>query len=198
MRTPKPLTPAEQAAARKKTADIIEMAREYGDYNLGRKPGNRLANGGFESEWNEKDYPEGWGPVDGSLKPSCMRIEPKPGSREVPSMEGTHHMMLTGQRDGEASLEALDIPPIEELRGKTVVFGAFLNCPGPKDVAVRITDGTRTLAESSPVARQNWQLVLVKSEIPPDAPAVHCMVTLKKSKPAMTSLVDGAALVILE
>lgn len=151
----------------------------------GKHPRTRITNGGFEWFYDGSEFPLDW---TGLLHaPVC---EPE----ETIVKHGKQSVKLTGLADDSATLKSRTAPSVEDLRGETVTFGAWVYSSDPEKTTVGVIYDWSKYRTASPSGKNQWQLVKVVTTIPEDAEFLHFGITLQPSDEPVVCYVDGAAL----
>jgi hypothetical protein len=155
-------------------------------YFNGEQPVSNLQNGGFE------EFMTGWAGLGEAPKWERESKLVKFGKSSI--------KLTSSPADGgrtQKHIITLTAPPIEELRGKEVSFGAWVHTAAPDRVTVQIIDSWKNYFGASPTKANEWQLVIRRAVIPGDAKQVSFAVTVSHDgKTPTVCHLDGAALVI--
>lgn len=152
----------------------------------GDRPESVIANGSFEEWYPASAYPAQW---------AFLVVEPSVEKATEPVKFGSVSMKLSSTK--EARVQPLTAPPIEKLRGRVVLFGAWLYTDSPNDVAIQIIDGWKQYHVARPTQAGAWELVTMQTTIPQSAEAIFFAIAVGKGAAPATCYVDGAALVVI-
>lgn len=152
----------------------------------GDRPESLIANGSFEEWYPASAYPAQW---------AHLAIAPTVEKATSPVKYGSVSIKLSST--AEARIQPLTAPPIDKLRGRTVLFGAWMHTDSPNDVAIQIIDGWKQYHVARPTQSGAWELVTVQTTIPQGAEEVLFAITVGKGAKPVTCYVDGAALIVI-
>ncbi len=163
---------------------------EVGDdrYFNGSKPISDIKHGSFEDYAFTGDIPPGWQAVQAA--PTC--------ERETDIVKfGRLSVKLTGATDGEVRrIAPADLPPIEEIRGKEVIFGAWVYTSSPENTGLQIIDSWKFYNDVKATKTNEWELVIRRATISENATVVRPSIKLNPSNPPVVCYVDGAAFLV--
>lgn len=191
IRPVKRLTPgAKDRAYEQRHQQLTALAAAHEMYFAPDSEHNLLEHGSFEAKWDASArYPEGWGEFGAFAPPGMRRAE---GYGKV----GDTALRILGSADQDVGMRTLELPPLDRLRGKEVVFGMWIKTPWPRNTFVQVVESS-AVTSAQPTLNNKWQLVLVKTRVPEDSTDLHCGIVLKRGA-GVDALIDGAAFTVIE
>lgn len=151
----------------------------------GKDPASLVANGSFEEWLPGEQYPAGW---------QFLVKGPTVTAERTITKHGNISMKLTGSTDSETWIQPVAPPDVEKVRGRTVLFGAWMYTSTPDKVAILVNDRWKKYHIAHPQAANKWELVTISVDLPADTDKVYYTVVLGPSTPPSVCYVDGMAL----
>ncbi len=146
--------------------------------------GSILINGDIEEAWDSGDMPPGWRRILSQDFIVAREEESRHG--------GAQSMMILGREDKDVHVAVASTLDQSALRGRDMVFTAWVRTTEPASTYIQIIDGWKTYHSVMAVHPNTWERITASAHISPESASTVFDITLKKHSPPVACIVDDA------